>query len=875
MIRPVAADGRIETGGPFTPIARPRVVERIAAAAAQRIALILAPAGYGKSVALRQYLERVDEPVLRYDVHPDHNTLLAFARGFADAATEVAPDARRSLSNAFQKSRTSPTPGADLAMWFHAHVKPFTGIIAIDDLHFAEADPEISKFLVSLIERTKGRIKWIIASRSALDLPVGSWLAYGEMDLNIDEQDLRFTLDEARQAAKATRVGVRSEELEQILSMTEGWATALSFALRTSTRSVDLRNITASTREMVYRYLAEQVYRSLGAGERELLHLVAYLPAVDIEVLRAAGYPKAKAVVEALRDRVAFIYPDRPGVYRCHDLFGDFLRHEVELEGDDAVAQVRLAAARALESAGNTSAALRLYADAKSDADVLRVLEACGFALMEQAHADVVHASIDALSPHVRAENALVLGLRGVREWENGRFDRAESLLRRAIDAARDPDLAADLAIRLALVLINQGRDCIDLIEPLLQSDLSEFYRGSAIALLAPAYAYANRNAEAKTAIDQAEELCGRIESDELRTKMYQRIGSAAVLLQFPQERVYALLGRAQALAQETALFGMAANALSGMANVSLFYEEDASKCSWYAQQALSAAMKAGERFPMQTALLQMINVEVRRGNLERIEALQRQFASTATTDAVRMSYIMPVRAAMAAWGGDFEEAYRLQAMGDPGFFSFDRVFASSLLALYAIGCGKRDRALELVSKTIPDIDANEYPHLFGRRQAEIARALCACVEAFAGRLTSANRILQRKPAVDGASVEAMREAAVAIWRAVKKPVLRDDAMDALAHVRAVGWGGIGRILERALAGVQPAGAASVESPLTKAELHVLERLAEGHSPKDIAEELGRSIYTIQAHVQNVIKKLGCSGRQEALSVARKRGFIA
>ena len=53
MIRPVTADGRIETGGPFTPVRRPRVVERIATAATQRIALILAPAGYGKSVALR------------------------------------------------------------------------------------------------------------------------------------------------------------------------------------------------------------------------------------------------------------------------------------------------------------------------------------------------------------------------------------------------------------------------------------------------------------------------------------------------------------------------------------------------------------------------------------------------------------------------------------------------------------------------------------------------------------------------------------------------------------------------------------------------------------------------------------------------------
>jgi len=77
MIRRVTADGRLETGGPFTPIVRARVVERIASAAMQRIVLIVAPAGYGKSVALRQYLESLEGlQVVRYDVRAEHATLL-------------------------------------------------------------------------------------------------------------------------------------------------------------------------------------------------------------------------------------------------------------------------------------------------------------------------------------------------------------------------------------------------------------------------------------------------------------------------------------------------------------------------------------------------------------------------------------------------------------------------------------------------------------------------------------------------------------------------------------------------------------------------------------------------------------------------------
>lgn len=876
MIRPVAADGRLETGGAFTPIVRPRVVDRISAAAAQRIVLILAPAGYGKSVALRQYLETLRDQHVRYDVRAEHSTLLGFARGFTEALLEVAPDARKTVSNAFEKSRSSTSQGADLAMWLHAHIKTFAGVIAIDDLHVAENDPEISKFLVSLIERTKGRVSWVIASRSSLDLPVGSWLAYGEMDLNIDEQDLRFTTEEARVAAKSSRVGVRDEELAQILAMTEGWPTALSFALRTSTRSVDLRNITATTREMIYRYLAEQVYKSLHDEERELLHFVAFLPDIDIEVLRAAGYASAKSVIEALRDRVAFIYQDTPGIYRCHDLFRDFLQHEAELIGDSQVESYRRRAAAALDAAGKCSAALRLYAQLQSEADILRILEAQGFPLMDQAHADVVHEALNALSPDVRAGNSLVLGLRALGEAEQGRFDRAESLLQRAIARVQNKELAADLSIRLSVILSNLGRDVFELLRPIVEEDLSEDLHGSAMAMVAVGHAYMGRLEEARNAIDATEALALRVESDEIRAKMYLRLGNASTAAQLPQERIAFLMQRGQALAQQTALFSIAAHCLSGLANISLFYEDDGSKCSWYAQQALNSAIKAGDRLALQTALLQMINVEARRGNPERLQSLLAQFASTATTDSARMSYAMPNRAMLAAWEGRFEEAHRLQSLAAPAFFSFDRVFNDAKLALYAVASGRREAGLEHSARVLKEIDSGEFEYLFGQRQAEIARCLCACAEALGGRLSTAGRILQRKPQAEGPSVEAMHAAAMAVWRSIKRPALRDDIRESLEPLHTVGWGGVALALEQAAACcLQEGTTAHPEIILTKAELDVLTRLAEGRSPKDIAEETGRSIYTIQAHVQNVIKKLGCSGRHEALTVARKRGLLA
>lgn len=875
MIRRVAADGRIDAGGAFAPILRPRIVERIASAATQRIVLIVAPAGYGKSVALRQYLDTLqDVPYVRYDVRAEHDTLLGFVRGFADALLDAAPGARKTVSGAYEKSRSSKTPGLDLAMWMHAHIKTFTGVIAIDDVHAAENDPEVSRFLVSLIDRTKGRASWIIASRSSMDLPVGSWLAYSEMDLNIDEHDLRFTIEEARETAKAARVGVRDEELSEILSMTEGWPTALSFALRTSTRSVDLRNIAASTREMVYRYLAEQVYHSLEDDERTLLKLISYLHEIDLDVLSAAGYAKPKAVMEALRDRVAFVYPDRPGVYRCQDLFRDFLQHQVELEGVFAAERIRCEAARALETAGHVADALDVYARAKACADVVRILGVSGFDLMEHGHADVVQRALDAVPQDLRATNPVVLGMRGLSEAHAGRYDRAESLLSRAMTRSEDSALTAALAIRLALISINLGRDVTALLEPLLNAELPLHLRGEIVSLLAVGYANADHATAAKDAITTAETIAEDMDNPGDRAKVLQRLGVAAMRLVLPIGTVQQFLTTALALAQDNGMCSLAARAGAVLANMALYYENDATRCAWYAQQAMINAGKAGDRIGMQTALGQLIDVELTCGNADRIRKLGQQFADVAPCDAARMALVIAPRAVAVAWEGNFGEAHRLlspvlERITENG----DHAFYSAVCVLSLIADGQSERASALMKSVLPRT-AVTTPFPYIEKQLGIARALCAAGEALDGRVAGASRVLKRLNSAQLPVVQAVRDAVAALLGAAKNPALRGEVLDRLQTLDTMGHGGVAKLLREAMAKCHRTDVL-VSIVLTKAEVAVLQALADGQRPKDIALQTGRSVYTIHAHIQNIFEKLGCSGRNEALTEARNRGLLA
>src|SRR5579862_2076091 len=252
MARALQREERSDVGA-FAPIERPRVVARLAASASFPITLVIAPAGYGKSVILRQYFETLQQPPVRFALRAEHGTLLGFLRGLTEALGDRAPHAMAALADAFERSTASPNRAADLARWMHAHLEAFSGVVALDDLHAAEADPSVAQFLSALIERTKDSIHWILASRSATGLPIGTWLAYRDADLPIDEQTLRFTPEEARSAAEQLGLTIGGDELRELLDLTEGWPAAMSFALHTSTRSSELRNVSALTREMIYR----------------------------------------------------------------------------------------------------------------------------------------------------------------------------------------------------------------------------------------------------------------------------------------------------------------------------------------------------------------------------------------------------------------------------------------------------------------------------------------------------------------------------------------------------------------------------------------------------------------------------------------------
>jgi LuxR family maltose regulon positive regulatory protein len=864
-----AAGGRSE-GGAFGPIERPRVLERLRTAAQYRIVTIIAPAGFGKSVALRQFVASVPAAVV-YDVPPDATTLAAFVGGFAEALGDAVPALRRSVVTALDAARTSATPGRDLAAWLRAHVRDLDTLIAIDDLHVAEGDPEVSTFLTALLARTKGGPRWLLSSRSALQLPLASWLAYGESDLMVDAVDLRFTVEEARQSARATRVAVRDEELEQILTLIDGWPAALTFALRTSTRASDLRAVSSGTRDMVYRYLAEQVWNALDDRARAFLRTAAFLPRLETRLAVAAGFDDAVAIVESLRKRVAFVSILDPGVYALHDLFRDFVQREVALAGDEALRAARLAAARVLERTGMPVAALERFVEARAVPDVERILAHENLTLLDRGGFDVVERAMRVLPPGASLANPRLLAVRAALEEAHGRTDQAERWYAAALKGVEnDVTVAVRVATRYALIVFQDARpDAIPALEALRdRNDLGASDRADVLGLLAMSNAHAGRTAEARAGIGEALAL-SETGDDELRARTLTRAATAAFYTgDHDAVEAYALEGAR--LATEAGNFRLAARGgYTTLTSLNWITGRIAAAAS-YAAQVVANAEKAGDPQMRVYGLRSLLALEAERGDAARVAELDRELERLAYGGKSALIGPVMAKAMHAAWSGRFADAERILATpAERDLSPFHNRVRYAMLAAVQAKLGDGHAARETLARferaVADDVEYQYAPH-------ERWRGLTDRYAVLANVLLDRNAVAQKAMRALRSDAPDLRALDVALAALVNRVPERFDA--ALGDLRDAGVAGIAAFVDALARDLFAARGDGDAEPLSPVELHVLRAMAQGLGNQAIADDLGRTVNTVRTHVSSVLRKLGCATRGQAVAEARRRRLV-
>jgi ATP/maltotriose-dependent transcriptional regulator MalT len=205
--------------------------------------------------------------------------------------------------------------------------------------------------------------------------------------VEVDSSDLRLNEEEASQIARHAGT-TDSATVSRLYRASAGWTAGLVLLLARKGDHVAESGVKRESKEALFNYLAEEVYRQMDARTQSILIRTALLPQISVAMAaELCADPDAASVLEELYRKQYFV--DRTTgaeiTYQYHDLFRAFLdaRSQIDLASAE-LRQARLCAARTLEAAGQVNDAVALHQRAENWGGVARMIRAHAAELMDK-----------------------------------------------------------------------------------------------------------------------------------------------------------------------------------------------------------------------------------------------------------------------------------------------------------------------------------------------------------------------------------------------------------------------------------------------------------------------------------------------------------
>jgi LuxR family maltose regulon positive regulatory protein len=340
-------------------IGREALIARLQAARDAKLALVRAPAGWGKSTLLAQW--RAAEEGAR-----------SFAWVTLDASDSdpirfwtYAIEAIRATAPEFGTGSLSllRAPGIDLeAEMLPVLIDELASlsdplVLALDDYHQLSGET-VHATLRRLLDYLPERVCIAIGTRVEPPLNVARLRAGGRL-VEIDADELRFSPAETRAfLADILRVHLSDEDIVRLYERTEGWPAAIYLAALSLRNRPDRHDFVvrfAGDDRHIVDYLGEEVLAGLDPGLRDLLLRSSILDRVSGPLCDAVAATSGSArQLDALaRSNLFVVALDEPrDWYRYHHLFRACLNAELRLESADLIPQLHRRASAWFESAG-------------------------------------------------------------------------------------------------------------------------------------------------------------------------------------------------------------------------------------------------------------------------------------------------------------------------------------------------------------------------------------------------------------------------------------------------------------------------------------------------------------------------------------------
>ncbi len=895
-------------------VLRPRLIKRLNEGLNRRLTLICAPAGFGKTTLVSEWVAGCECSVAWLSLDEGDSDPTRFLAYLVAALQTIAADIGEGALSVFQSPQPPPTESVLTALLNEINAIPDDFVLVLDDYHVIDARA-VDDALAFLLDHQPPRMHLVIATREDPHLPLARLRVRGQ-STELRAADLRFTPSEAAAFLEgAMGLDLSAEDIAALEARTEGWIAGLQMAALSMQGRADtasfIQAFTGSHR-FVLDYLVEEVLQQQPECIRSFLLQTSILDRLSGPLCDAVtGQEDGRGTLEALERGNLFVVPldDERRWYRYHHLFADVLQARSMEEQPDQASTLHRRASEWHEQNGSAVDAIR-HALAAEDFERAAGLVELAWPAMDRSFQSAtwlgwVKALPDEL---VRARPVLSVGY----AWallDGGELEAGEARLR---DAERWLDTTAEMRGRLEAPLaemvvvdeeqfrslpatiataraahaqalgdvsgtVKYARRALDLLP-----EGAYFERGAAAALLGVA-SWASGDLEAAQ-----RSFADFMANMRMAGNILAVIGGTFVLadIRMAQGRLHEAVRtyeRSLQLAEQ-----QGEPVLRGTADLYLGLSE--LQCEQgdleAAREHLLTSKELGEHATLPglqyRSCVAMARIKEAEGDLDGaldlLHEAERQYISRGPVSDVRPVAALKTRVWLAQ--GRLGEALgwaRERGLSAHGDLSYLREFEHITLARVLLARYKSDREERYIHEAMGLLERLRTAAEEGKRMGSVIEILVlqALARHMQGDTSAALEPLER------ALTLAEPEGYLRIFVDEGRPMAQ-LLSETATHGIILGY--VGRLLsafeseehksagESHLPPVLPAQ--SLVEPLSHRELEVLRLIAQGLSNREISERLFLALSTVKGHNRIIFSKLMVQNRTEAVACARELGLL-
>ncbi len=320
-------------------IPRQRLAERLQQGLGYNLTLVSAPAGFGKTTLLCEWIRdsRPPTPTAWLSLEEADGDPRRFWEYFIAALQTLHPDCGKDILHLLHSSQPLPTEALLTALINDLAGIEQDSLLILDDYHFIQSEP-VHSGINFLLEHLPPRLHLVIATRADPPLPLAHFRGKGTM-LEIGADELRFTLEEAFSLLiELNAPALSTENVKALNDKAEGWVVGLKMAMLSMRGEKDVSGFISGftgTQRYIMDYLIEEVLQTQSPEVRDFLLKTSVLERLNGPLCDAVtGRRDGQETLISLEKANLFLVPldESRQWYRYEHLFAELLRHRLEIE---------------------------------------------------------------------------------------------------------------------------------------------------------------------------------------------------------------------------------------------------------------------------------------------------------------------------------------------------------------------------------------------------------------------------------------------------------------------------------------------------------------------------------------------------------------